>query len=198
MGRIKLFEDFCETSNVNKKNSDIYKAGDKVSLEIEPGFIDNGVVVKRNDDGTLEVKWEDNSISKNVKPADVQSAFNKEIKEEVTTPFSDDDNDAEIELDIELSPEDEESMIDTDDDEEIEESKDPSLVTSKDTMRITDIMRKAEGNMFKAKKLAQQMANAITDSFKAARREYAAVEEHQPELAKIFRQRAIELGSHGG
>lgn len=100
-----------------------------------------------------------------------------------------DDKDDDIELDIELEPED---------DDELEEASDPSVVTPKDTMRIKDIRRKAGENLQKLKDLGQRMANSITDQYKAERREYAAVEEHEPELAKIFRQRAIELGHYGG
>jgi hypothetical protein len=184
MGRIKLFEDFFN------EETNSYKAGDKVQLEIEPGFIDDGTVIKKNDDGTLEVKWADGSVNKNVKPNDIQ--LKEEEKEAPEAPEEAD----EIELDIELSPEDEEDM--QDDEEEIDEAADPLAVTSKDIMRIKDIVRKAEGNAYKAKKLAATMCKLITDKWKALRRARAAEREGQSDLADIFTKRATELGALGG
>ena len=119
----------------------------------------------------------------------------EEYNEEETTP-----KDVEVELDIELSPEDEAEMLDDDEDgeEELEEAKDPLMVDSKDLMRIDDIVRKAAGNAYKAKALAQQMANAITDKWKALRRARASERKGQSDLADIFTKRATELGALGG
>ena len=112
--------------------------------------------------------------------------------EEISTPKAPDED--EIELDIELSPEDEADMQD---DEELEEAKDPLMVDSKDLMRIDDIITKAAGNKYKAIKLAETMCKLITDRFKALRRARAAERRGQPDLADIFTKRATELGALG-
>jgi len=79
---------------------------------------------------------------------------------------------------------------------EINEAKDPTEITSKDTMRITDIIRKAGGDWNeKAKALARQMANAITDAAKAVRRARAAEEENWHEMASIFFNRSVQLAT---
>jgi endonuclease III len=82
-----------------------------------------------------------------------------------------------------------------DDTDEIEEGKDPEEITSKDTMRIEDIITKAGGDWNeKAKSLARQMAKAITDKYKAYRRGLAAENENWHEMARIFFLRAGQLG----
>lgn len=79
---------------------------------------------------------------------------------------------------------------------EINEAKDPTEVTSKDTMRVEDIIRKAGGDWNeKAKNLARQMANAITDAAKAIRRARAAEEDNWHEMASIFFGRAAQLAT---
>ena len=90
-----------------------------------------------------------------------------------------------------------EDILDSED-SSLNEIKDPKQVTSKDVMRITDIVRKSDGNKSKALSLAEQMAKSITDGFKALRRARAAEAERQKEIADIFFQRALELGSMGG
>ena len=81
--------------------------------------------------------------------------------------------------------------------------------TSKDKMRIEDILTKSDrmakrklGNFTAVKDnnidkeeeaKAQQMANAITDYFKAVRRGNAAIALGEPEIAKIFYKKAQVL-----
>lgn len=84
-----------------------------------------------------------------------------------------------------------------DEDDQLEEKADPLAVTSKDIMRIQDIVRKSEGNAYKAKKLAETMCKLITDKWKALRRARAAEREGEVELADIFTHRAKELGAMG-
>jgi hypothetical protein len=98
-------------------------------------------------------------------------------------------------IEIELSPEDIEDMGSEED--ELEEAADPLMVTSKDTMRIKDIVRKSNGSPSKAKQLANQMCNAIKDKWKALRRARAADMEKRSDLADIFIKRATELGALG-
>jgi hypothetical protein len=100
-------------------------------------------------------------------------------------------------IEIELSPEDIEDMESEDEDELEEEKADPLMVTSKDTMRIKDIVRKSNGSPSKAKQLANQMCNAIKDKWKALRRARAADMEKRSDLADIFIKRATELGALG-
>ncbi len=93
-------------------------------------------------------------------------------------------HEAELGLDNdkdELEPEE-----DDDDENHLEEGADPLVVTSKDTMRIQDIVKKAAGNAEKAKKLAETMCKLITDRFKALRRARAAEREGEYDLADIF------------
>ena len=87
----------------------------------------------------------------------------------------------------------EEEDFNYDEDDDLEEAADPMLVTSKDTMRIQDIMRKAAGNFSKAIQLATTMGKLITDKYKALRRARAAEREGYPELADIFFRRYAEL-----
>ena len=118
------------------------------------------------------------------------------------------DEDVRIELGAEETPSKPDDEIDPDlndpdmdmedeegEEESLEEKADPLLVTSKDIMRIHDIMTKSEGNMEKAKKLASTMAKLITDKWKAIRRARAAEREGEDILADIFMQRARELGA---
>lgn len=65
---------------------------------------------------------------------------------------------------------------------------------SKDEMRINDIATKTNNNPIKMKKVAQVMANKITDGKKAYRRGLAAEDENYHDLAKIFFDRARQLG----
>ena len=76
---------------------------------------------------------------------------------------------------------------------DMDEAADPLEVTSKDTMRIQDIIKKAAGNMWKAKQLAETMCKLITTKAKAFRRGRAADMEKQHDLAIIFFRRAAEL-----
>lgn len=109
--------------------------------------------------------------------------FGKEEK-----PNEDTGHHAEIEDDLE--PE-----TDDDDETHLEEGADPLVVTSKDTMRIQDIQKKSNGNMDKAKKLAETMCKLITDKWKAIRRARAAEREGEDILADIFFAKAKELGA---
>jgi hypothetical protein len=88
----------------------------------------------------------------------------------------------------------EEGNSEDDQEGDLDEAADPLLVTSKDTMRIQDIMRKSAGNMWKAKQLAETMCKLIQDKWKAIRRARAADKEGQSELADIFFRRAADLG----
>ena len=69
----------------------------------------------------------------------------------------------------------------------------PEEVTSKDTMRISDIIKKSGGDDEKAKSLATTMAKLIKDYYKAVRRAKAAVEAGREDLAEIFYNRAAAL-----
>lgn len=64
---------------------------------------------------------------------------------------------------------------------------------SKDEMRISDIMSKANGNKFKARQLAQMMADKITSPEKALRRANAAEDNNYHDLANIFLKRYAQL-----
>lgn len=100
--------------------------------------------------------------------------------------ISDDSGDGETELEPEET-------------EELEEAKDPYVVTDKDKMRIKDIHDKAQGDKSKMRKLAETMCKLITDSSKALRRGMAAQEMNFNEIAKLFFARAAELtGNMGG
>jgi len=66
---------------------------------------------------------------------------------------------------------------------------------SKDEQRIRDIMDKANGNVEKAKQLAQAMANKIEDPIKAHSRGEAAENDNYHDIAKIFFDRAEALGN---
>jgi len=117
--------------------------------------------------------------------------FNKKNEKEEIQQISGDED-----ITVELTPEEIQDM-ESEDDEELEEAADPLLVTSKDTMRIQDIVRKSEGNAYKAKALALTMCKLIKDRFKALRRARAAEREGQKDLADIFFKRATELGAMG-
>jgi len=71
--------------------------------------------------------------------------------------------------------------------------KDPMEVTSKDDMRINDIIRKSGGDKAKAEALAKTMASRITDFYKAVRRSSAAARAGRADLAQIFRDRSMQL-----
>jgi ADP-ribose pyrophosphatase YjhB (NUDIX family) len=74
-----------------------------------------------------------------------------------------------------------------------------SWVEPKDTMRIQDIIRKANGDPEKENKLAQTMCKLIQERLKAYRRFLAAKEEGGMnwEVTKIFLRRAAELAGLG-
>jgi hypothetical protein len=77
----------------------------------------------------------------------------------------------------------------------VTEKKDQTEVTSKDTMRVDDIIVKAGGRWNeKAEQLTKQMAKSIDDGYKALRRGLAAQEENYHAMAKIFFLRAGQLG----
>jgi hypothetical protein len=71
--------------------------------------------------------------------------------------------------------------------------KNPFEVTSKDDMRINDIIRKSAGDNTKAHALARTMASRITDHYKAVRRAKAAQSAGRSDLAQIFNDRAKEI-----
>jgi hypothetical protein len=71
--------------------------------------------------------------------------------------------------------------------------KSPIEVTSKDDMRINDIIRKAGGDKSKAEALARTMASRITDYYKAIRRASAAQSAGRSDLAQIFIDRSMQL-----
>jgi hypothetical protein len=182
MSKIKLFEEFFNESRPN--------AGGAVSSEQYQSQIDT----LSKDDGLDELR-------------DMLDKAGKKNEANVTEGiirFEDFGNNTVATEDcVGHHGEDEEDpdMIEPEEDEpenQLEEDKaDPSEVTSKDTMRIKDIVRKSNGDENKQLSLARQMANSITDQWKAMRREYAAIQENLPRIARIFRQRAVELGAHG-
>lgn len=119
-------------------------------------------------------------------------------KLDVTGDEDHDDITLEITPEEDITPEEEDEMRQEESEsEEIDEAADPLLVTSKDIMRIQDIVRKSAGNAYKAKKLAETMCKLITDKWKAVRRARAAEREGESELADVFMQRAKELGAYG-
>lgn len=69
----------------------------------------------------------------------------------------------------------------------------PDGFDRKDSMRIQGILDKSKGDTGKAKRLAQSMANKITDAAKAKRRAKAAEDENFHDLAAIFYKRFYEL-----
>ncbi len=71
--------------------------------------------------------------------------------------------------------------------------KNPMEVTSKDDMRINDIIRKSGGDSAKAEALARTMASRITDYYKAIRRASAAQSAGRSDLAQIFKDRSRQL-----
>jgi hypothetical protein len=71
--------------------------------------------------------------------------------------------------------------------------KNPMEVTSKDDMRINDIIRKSGGDKAKAEALARTMASRITDFYKAVRRSSAAARAGRADLAQIFKERSMQL-----
>ena len=66
-------------------------------------------------------------------------------------------------------------------------------VDSKDEMRISDIITKADGDKAKESQLAKLMADKIKDFDKAIRRGRAAEQKKKKHLADIFFKRAKEL-----
>jgi len=99
------------------------------------------------------------------------------------------------EIEFSVDPEDgNEPELEPEDDEDLDEGKDPYEVTSKDTMRIQDIHDKADGDEFKMKRLAQTMCKLITDASKATRRALAAERLKFYDIADMFFARARELG----
>lgn len=80
-------------------------------------------------------------------------------------------------------------------DDDIFEGKDPSEITSKDTMRVEDIMKKAGGTWnYKAEQLTRQMINSIKDGSKALRRGLAAQNKKYDKMAMLFFLKAGALG----
>ena len=65
----------------------------------------------------------------------------------------------------------------------------------KDEKRITDLIAKAKGDRDKENQLARAMANVIKDADKAIRRGEAAEDQNAYSVAKIFFDRAEELGA---
>lgn len=63
----------------------------------------------------------------------------------------------------------------------------------KDIMRITDILKKANGDVEKAKMLSNKMAKAIDDGAKALRRAKAAESIGEENIASIFYGRVADL-----
>lgn len=66
--------------------------------------------------------------------------------------------------------------------------------SSKDEMRIADIVFKSHGSSVKAEQLARNMADKITDVDKALARAYAAQDANEHGLAAIFFIRYGQLG----
>lgn len=64
----------------------------------------------------------------------------------------------------------------------------------KNYMRVHDIMRKSDGDIEKAKKLAQLQADKISIDNKAISRYRVAKHEGFEEIAEIFMHRAYALG----
>lgn len=76
----------------------------------------------------------------------------------------------------------------------LDEKADPSVVTPKDEMRVSDIIRKGGGEYSnRAETLTNQMAHSITDRWKALRRGMAAERAGYREMAQVFFQRAMDL-----
>jgi hypothetical protein len=69
------------------------------------------------------------------------------------------------------------------------------IVTDKDIQRIKDIIVKADGNKFKEQALTQMMANSIDNPFKALARAEAAGKLGKVPMARIFLNRAKQLGA---
>ena len=128
-----------------------------------------------------------------------------DVNEELTNPIIetaeliDDSEDhhgvGDSEKEEEEDPADLEEWLKEEDDE-LDEKADPMVVTPKDEMRISDIIRKGGGSYStKARSLAQQMANSIKDQWKALRRARAAERANWDEMASIFYKKAMELGA---
>ena len=83
--------------------------------------------------------------------------------------------------------------LEEEEDEPLEEGADPLEVTSKDEMRVNDIIKKSNGDKSKARQLAETMCKLIKDKYKALRRARAAENENYHEIANIFFKRAMEL-----
>lgn len=64
----------------------------------------------------------------------------------------------------------------------------------KNYMRVHDIMKKANGDIEKAKKLAQTQADRISVDNKAISRYRVAKHEGFDEIAEVFMHRAYKLG----
>ena len=64
----------------------------------------------------------------------------------------------------------------------------------KNYMRVNDIMKKANGDIEKAKKLAQTQADRISVDNKAISRYRVAKHEGFDEIAEVFMHRAYTLG----
>jgi hypothetical protein len=94
---------------------------------------------------------------------------------------------------ITLYDDTEDPELEPEEDEELEEGKDPYAITSKDTMRIQDIHDKANGDKFRMRRLAETMCKLITDASKATRRALAAEQLKFYDLAELFFARAREL-----
>lgn len=65
--------------HMESKSAQYFNPGDNVQIEIEPGFIDYGVVISCNKNKkTCHVKWEDGSENKNVKIEDISLKESKD------------------------------------------------------------------------------------------------------------------------
>ena len=211
--KIKLFENFNESKGWNgipvgmDKLKELFDADalkDIKELEDQTGVAveaKNGVeydVRFNNGEYLMDVIVESASIKRFENFNESDNPLDDDAEVEVEIEAGDDEKEELIDggENIELSQEEIDSMAD-DEDEEVDEAANPLDVTSKDTMRIKDIVRKAAGDEFKAKSLAQTMCRLIKDSYKALRRARAAERENEQDLADIFFKRATELGALG-
>lgn len=199
--KIKLFENFNEAKGWNgipvtmDKLKELFDADALKDIrELED---QTGVAVEAKNGVEYDVRFNHGEYLMDVI---VESASIKRFEN-----FNESDNDEESNdevvdggenIEVEISQDDLDSMAD-DEDEEVEEAANPLDVTSKDTMRIQDIVRKAAGSEYKAQTLASTMCKLIKDSYKALRRARAAERENQHKLADIFFKRATELGALG-
>ena len=210
--KIKLFENFNESKGWNgipvtmDKLKELFDADALKDIkELED---QTGVAVEAKNGVEYDVRFNNGEYlmdviaeSASIKRFENFNESDNPLDDDVEIKIEDGDDDDKEELidggeNIELSQEEIDSMAD-DEDEEVDEAANPLDVTSKDIMRIKDIVRKAAGDDFKAKSLATTMCKLIKDSYKALRRARAAERENEQDLADIFFKRATELGALG-